>query len=514
MTHPDYIVVGSGSAGSVLARRLLDADAGTVLVLEAGGSPEGNAAVHDPTQWPALWGTEVDHAYVTVPQRHTAGRTHDWPRGKVLGGTSCLNAMQYIRGHRSDYDAWAAAGNPGWGYADVLPHFVALEDHETGASPFHGAGGPLHVSTLRDKDPNPTSTAFVDACVERGYPANDDLNGATLEGAGFGPVSIKDGVRQDTWTCFLAPVAGHERLTVRTGASVARLLVDGDRVTGVELIGSEQITAGREVILCAGAIDSPRLLLQSGIGPADELRELGVDVVHDLPGVGRNLHDHVLLGVVYEASQPLPPGRNNLSESVLFTHGSAGLPAPDIQVALVHVPFHSPEFTAPANSYTIAPGIVYPRSRGSVRLLGAEPGGPMAIDPAYLAEESDVAGLVEGIVLSREIGAAQAFAPWRAREVLPGPDVTSDAELREFVARAASTYYHPAGTCAMGTGDDAVVDHELRVRGLHGLRVADASIMPFMVGANPNATITMIGSKAASLITGVEPRTAADLASA
>ncbi|MHA6784080.1 GMC family oxidoreductase [Pseudonocardia saturnea] len=514
MSHPDFIVVGSGSAGSVVARRLHDAGAGTVLVLEAGGSPEGNAAVHDPTQWPALWGTEVDHAYVTVPQPHTAGRVHDWPRGRVLGGTSCLNAMQYIRGHRSDYDAWAAAGNPGWGYDDVLPHFVALEDHETGASELHGAGGPLHVSTLRDKRPNPTSAAFVDACVELGHPANADLNGVTPEGAGFGPVSIKDGVRQDTWTCVLAPVAGRDGLTVRTGVQVDRLIVEGDRVTGVELAGGEQITAGREVILCAGAIDSPRLLLQSGIGPADELRSLGVEVVHDLPGVGRNLHDHVLLGVVYEAREPLPAGRNNLSESVLFTRGSAGLPAPDIQIALVHVPFHSPEFTAPANSYTIAPGIVYPQSRGSVRLTGAAPGGPLAIDPNYLAEESDVAGLLEGIALSREIGAADAFAPWRAREVLPGPDVTAAVDLREFVARAASTYYHPAGTCAMGTGADAVVDHELRVRGLRGLRVADASIMPFMVGVNPNATITMIGSKAAALITGVGPRAAADLATA
>ena len=278
-----------------------------------------------------------------------------------------------IRGHRSDYDGWAAAGNPGWSYADVLPHFIELEDHETGASDHHGAGGPLHVSTLRDKAPNPTSTAFVAACLERGHPGNDDLNGATLEGAGFGPVSIKDGVRQDSWTCFLAPVVGRAGLTVRTGAQVGRLLVDGDRVTGVELAGGERVEAAREVILCAGAIDSPRLLLQSGIGPADELRGLGINVVRDLLGVGRNLHDHVLLGVVYEARQELPPGRNNLSESVLFTHGSAGLPAPDIQIALVHVPFHSAEFTAPSNSYTIAPGIVYPRSRGSVRLLGRPP---------------------------------------------------------------------------------------------------------------------------------------------
>jgi choline dehydrogenase len=509
--NPDYVIVGSGSAGSVLARRLSDADVGTVLLLEAGG-PHAGHAIGDPTAWPTLWGTEVDWAYRTVPQPHTAGRVHDWPRGRVLGGTSCLNAMQYIRGHRSDFDGWAAAGNPGWSYADVLPYFIDLEDHEGGASAaYHGAGGPLHVSRLADKDPNPTSTAFVQACLEVGYPANDDFNGADTAGAGWNPTSIRDGVRQDTWTAFLAGVVDRRaNLTVRTGARVARLVLDGDRVLGVELHGGERITAGREVVLCAGAIDSPRILLQSGIGPADELRALGLDVAADLPGVGRNLHDHVLLGVVYEASRPLPVGRNNLSESVLFTHSSRGTTAPDVQIALVHVPFHSAEFTAPANSYTIAPGIVLPQSRGSVRLTTATPGGPLAIDPNYLAEDADVVGLLEGIAMSREIGNASAFAEWRAREVLPGPDVTSEAALREFVAKAASTYYHPAGTCAMGS----VVDAELRVHGLRGLRVADASVQPSMVSTNPNASITMIGAKAAALVSGVSPVQAGTLATA
>ena len=514
MSDPDFIVVGSGSAGSVLARRLSDADVGTVLVLEAGTHHTDNTAIHNPAEWATLWSTDVDWAYRTVPQPHTAGRVHDWPRGKVLGGTSCLNAMQYIRGHRTDFDGWAAAGNAGWDYASVLPYFIGLEDHEGGASEFHGVGGPLHVSVLRDKDANPVSTAFVEACVERGFPANDDINGPDLEGAGWNPTSIKDRVRQDTWTCFLGPVVDRPNLTVRTGAHVARLLVDGDRVTGVELMGGEQIRAGREVIVCAGAIDSPRLLLQSGIGPADELADLGIDVVADVPGVGRNLHDHLLLGVVYEAGRPLPAGVNNLSESVLFTHSSLRLAAPDIQVALVHVPFHSPEFSAPANSYTIAPGILRPLSRGNVRLLDATPGGALAIPPNSLAAAAAVVGLLEGIAMSRDIGEAPAFADWRRGEVLPGPDVTAEKALREFVAKAASTYYHPAGTCKMGTDPAAVVDPQLRVRGLDGLRVADASIMPTIVSANPNAATTMIGAKAAALITGVTPAPSDALATA
>jgi choline dehydrogenase len=508
MTQADFIVVGSGSAGSVLARKLSDADVGQVLLLEAGDHHADNTAIHNPAEWATLWATEVDWAYKTTPQTHTAGRIHDWPRGRVLGGTSCLNAMQYIRGHRTDFDSWAADGNEGWDYASVLPYFIDLEDYEGGPSEFHGVGGPLHVSLLRDKDPSPVSTAFVEACVEVGFPRNDDINGPSLEGAGWNPTSIKDRVRQDTWTCFMAPIVGRSNVTVRTGAQVARILFDGDRATGVELVGGDKLYATQEVILSAGAIDSPRLLLQSGVGPADELRALGIDVVADVPGVGRNLHDHLLLGVVYEASRPLPAGVNNLSESVLFTHSSVRGACPDIQVALVHVPFHSPEFSAPANSYTIAPGIVRPKSRGSLRLLDATPGGTLAIDPNYLSHEDDVVGLVEGIAMSREIGEARAFAEWRGGEVLPGPDVTSEAALREFVAKAASTYYHPAGTCKMGSDAESVVDPALRVRGIEGLRVADASIMPTIVSANPNAAITVIGAKAAALVSGATPKPA------
>jgi choline dehydrogenase len=368
----------------------------------------------------------------------------------------------------------------------------------------------MHVSRLVEKEPNPTSVAFVEACLELGYPANDDFNGERLEGAGFNPVSIKKGRRQSAGVAFIEPVLDRPNLDVRTNSQVARLVFEGRRCVGVELLDGERLEAGEEVVVCAGAIDSPRILIISGIGPADELRRLDVEVVQDLPGVGQNLHDHLLLGVVYEASQPVPAGKNNLSESQLFWRSDPRLLEPDIQIALVHVPFHSPEFEAPENSYTIAPGIVRPLSRGSLRVLEARPDGQLEIDPNYLAEEADVDGLLRGIEMSREIGEAAAFAPWRKREVLPGPEVTSHDGLREFAQKAASTYYHPVGTCKMGPDSMSVVDHELRVHGVEGLRVADGSIMPAIVSSNPNAAITMIGYKAAAMLAGLEAEAGVD----
>ena len=513
MAEADYIVVGGGSAGCALARKLSDDESVNVLVLEAGGPAEVEA-IHDPRAWPSLWGTDVDWDYKTTPQPGTAGRVHDWPRGRVLGGTGCLNAMQFMRGDHSDFDAWAYAGNPGWDYQSVLPYFIELEDNEGGASAYHGAGGPMHVSTLREKDPNPTSVAFVEACLELGYPANDDFNGERLAGVGFNPVSIKAGRRQSGGVAFIEPVVERANLEVRTNAPVARLLFEGRRCVGAELTGGERVLAGEEVVVCCGAIDSPRMLILSGLGPAEQLRGLGVEVVEDLPGVGENLHDHLLLGVVYEGAQPVPEGMNNLSESQLFWRSDARLLGPDIQIALVHVPFHSPEFSAPANSYTVAPGIVRPLSRGSVRVAEAQPGGRLEIDAGYLTEEADVQGLIHGIELSREIGEAPAFASWRKREVLPGPDVTSPDALRSFVEKAASTYYHPVGTCKMGPDSMSVVDHELRVHGVEGLRVADASIMPAIVSANPNAAITMIGYKAAAMLRGIDKAADGPLAAA
>jgi len=509
----DYIIVGGGSAGCALAAKLSSDERVRVLVLEAGG-PAELEAIHTPSGWPSLWGTDVDWAYRTTAQSGTAGRVHDWPRGRVLGGTGCLNAMQFIRGHRSDFDAWSYAGNPGWDYQSVLPYFIELEDNEGGASPYHGTGGPMHVSRLIDKDPNPTSVAFIEACLELGYPLNEDFNGELLEGAGFNPVSIKAARRQSGDVAFIEPVLDRPNLEVRTKAQAARLLLDGHRCVGVELLDGERVMAGEEVVVCCGAIDSPRLLTLSGIADDKELRRLGIDVVQHLPGVGQNLHDHLLLGVVYEAKEPVPAGKNNLSESQLFWRSDSRLLGPDIQIALVHVPFHSPEFAAPENSYTIAPGIVRPLSRGSLRVLEAKPNGALEIDPNYLSEEADVIGLIRGIEMSRAIGDAKAFDRWRGREVLPGPGVVSHEALREFVERGAATYYHPVGTCKMGNDALSVVDHELKVHGVEGLRVADASIMPSIVSSNPNAAVTMIGYKAAALIMGGRPEMSEAMASA
>jgi choline dehydrogenase len=495
----DFIIVGAGSAGCAVARKLSDLDAGSILLLEAGG-PNVHPGIADPTAWPTLWGGDIDWAYQTTPQSNTADRVHAWPRGKVLGGTSCLNAMQFIRGHRSDFDGWTKAGNAGWDYDSLLPYMKEIEHFEGGSDDFHGAGGPVHVAVLADKGPNPISVAFVAAAQQAGYDTTDDLNGIQLEGAGWNPTNIKDGVRQDMWHAMVEPVLDDGRVQVRAGARVQRLLIEDGRCVGVELEGGEQIHVNREVVVSSGALESPRLLMLSGIGDRQELEAIGIESVVDLPGVGKNLHDHLLLGVVYEATQPIPAGRHNLSESVMFLRSSVELDGPDIQLAAIHVPFHSEAFTAPENSYTIAPGIVRPKARGSVRLSGTNLDDHLIIDPNYLGNEEDVTGLIEGIAMTRAIGESAAFDDWRGREVIPGPDVTSDEDLRAFVAKAASTYYHPAGTCAMGQGADSVVDDRLKVHGITGLRVADASVMPTIVSTNPNNAIVTIGYKAADML--------------
>jgi choline dehydrogenase-like flavoprotein len=500
MSQPDYVIVGAGSAGCALAARLTEDRDVHVTVLEAGG-PDTAEAISIPPAWPTLWGTEVDWAYETTPQPGSSGQVHQWPRGRVLGGSSSLNGMVYIRANPQDWDAWAYEGCTGWDHASLLPVMKRMEDVPDGDPAFRGRGGPIEPRPAAN--PNPISTAFVDAAAERGYPVTDDFNGARFEGAGFHDLLIKNGKRTSAAVTYLHPASGRPNLEIVTEAHVANVLVAGDRCTGVEYVrdgATHQLRAEREVILSAGAVDSPAILLRSGIGPAAELHEIGVASVVDLAGVGRNLHDHLLMGVLWEARQPIPAPEYNLAESSMFLRSRPDMFAPDLHFMFIHVPFHLPTYSVPAGSWTIAVGLVRPASRGTVRLRSAALEDKPLIDPAYLAQEADVEAMVRGTKLARELAQAKAFDPWRGPEALPGEAVQSDAELEDFVRHGAGTYYHPVGTCRMGVGPNAVVDPSLRVRGLEGLRVADASVMPSIVSANTNTAAMIIGEHAADLV--------------
>jgi choline dehydrogenase-like flavoprotein len=497
----DVIVVGSGSAGAVVTRRLVDAGA-RVLLLEAGG-PDENPAIHDPARIWELWDGPDDWAYKTVPQTGCAGRVLDIPRGKVLGGSTSLNGMIYIRGHRSDYDHWAYLGNQGWTYEDVLPLFKRSEDFDRGESEFHGAGGELPV--VADYEPHPFHASAVEAAQEAGVPFNPDHNGAELDGVGFAQLMIKDGRRQSAAVTFLRPVLDRPNLTVWTSARAHRLLFEGDRCLGVEYRRDGQIgraNAEHEVVVSGGTLESPKLLLLSGIGDPSELGGLGIDVVVGLPGVGKNLHDHSLSPVIYSASRALPPivPGTQAIHSHLFARTKPGLVGPDTQPLFFQVPAYLPGMDGPGDGFTIMAGLIRPASRGSLRLASTELDDPPLVDPAYLAQEADVDVLESSLRLCREIGESSALDEWRSEELYPGPSVTSRAQVRDYIRRTAITYHHQVGTCKMGTDALAVVDPELRVYGVTGLRVADASIMPAVTSGNTHAPATMIGERAADLV--------------
>ncbi len=499
----DYIIVGAGSAGCVVARRLVDADA-SVLLVEAGGRGEASSLTN-PSQWVHNIGSRYDWAYRYEPSPHVAGRSIPFGLGKVLGGGGSVNGLIWARGHRADYDGWAAAGNPRWDFCSVLPLFKQSEDWEDGASEFRGAGGPIHIERARDL--HPVAAALVDAGRSYGMPYLDDLNVPVPEGVGPMNLNVKGGLRCSPAGAFLRPVLGRENLTVVTEAQAVKLTLSGTRCTGLEILHDgrrHSARASREVILCAGAVHTPRLLLLSGIGPREELAPLGIAPTVDLPGVGRNLQDHPLLGgLCFEAKHPLPPPRHNLAGSVALWKSRPDLPVPDLEFLPVQIPFTSDEIAAryplPPNVFSLVPCLLRVQSRGALRLRTAEPDGPLEIQPNLLAEPADVDALVAGVELGLDLASQPAYRDLIRRWVAP-PERLSRDGMVAFIRRSCLSHNHPVGTCAMGSGREAVVDAELRVRGVEGLRVADASVMPTIPSAPTNAPTVMIGEFASRLL--------------
>jgi choline dehydrogenase len=506
MANYDYIVVGAGSAGCAVAARLSE-DAGIhVAVLETGNRQVPPTVAEDiaiPSHWGLVQNTPVDWGYLSVPQPHCFGRRFPEPRGRLPGGSSNLYMLMHIRGHRGDYDNWAYNGCPGWSFDDVLRYFQKLEDQEDDTSPLAGKAGPLRVASVSRHDPNPVSQAFIDACAELGFATTNDFNGPQMEGAGWHHVNIKDGKRHSMEDAYLYPALQRQQaLELIDGAHATQLLFNGRRCTGVEYVRNgrtQTATVTREVIVCGGAIDSPKLLLLSGIGAASRLESAGIPVLVDLPGVGENFHNHVLIPVICVAKQPIPRPHNNMSEAALFYRSVPGWPGPDMQMAFVHGSPLQVRDDPPPNIMVMLPGVVRPLSRGWVRLASADPLAKPLINPNYLAVEADHRRLTEGVRLARRIYATRAFADWVQTEVLPGPNV-SDAQLSDDVRARAESYHHQAGSCRMGLDSLAVVDPELRVHGVEGLRVADASVMPAVPSGNCHAGIVMIGEKCADLI--------------
>jgi choline dehydrogenase len=522
----DYVVVGAGSAGAVVAARLTEDRGTTVLLLEAGPAAEADE-ISVPAAFAGLFKTKWDWNYQTIEQKQLHARRAYWPRMRALGGCSAMNAMIYIRGNRADYDGWRDAhGATGWGHDDVLPYFVRSEGNQRLGAPYHGQDGPVRVEDRRYT--HPLSRAWVESAVAVGFERTDDFNGPEQEGAGLYQVTCRKGRRWTVAQAYLTPAADRPNLTVRTLAQVHRVVLQGSRAVGVTYQeGRETVTAyaDAEVVLAGGSVNTPQLLMLSGIGPADHLREVGVDVAHHLPGVGENLHDHPAVPVIWHTRNTTDlaefntlvnfgrakvlgsgPLVSNVGEAGGFFRSRAGLSAPDLQMHVAPTGFWDNGMHEPTTrKVTVAPTLVSVASRGRLRLRSDDPTWHPAIDPAYFDDQADIDAMVAGVRRAIETARTGPLAEYVDEAFLPTQRHPTDAEVVDHIRSHTQTLYHPVGTCAMGTGELAVVDPQLRVHGIEGLRVADASVMPEVPRGNTNAPTIMIGEKAADLLRGRDP---------
>jgi 4-pyridoxate dehydrogenase len=539
-TTYDYVIVGAGSAGCVLAYRLGADPTLRILVLEAGG-PDRHPLIHVPIGLGKMWERRMfDWGYDTEPEPGLDGRSIEAMRGKVLGGSSSINVMAYVRGHRGDYDRWARHGCSGWSFADVLPYFKRCESWEGGEDTWRGGTGPLGVIGSRNGDP--LFEGWLAAAAEADWPFTEDYNGKDQEGFGRSQWTIRDGRRCSAAVAFLRPALRRGNVTLETGALATRVVLAGARARGVEYVQHGRLhhaVAAREVILAGGVFNTPQLLMLSGVGDAEHLREVGIEPHVHRPRVGRNLQDHLSVDVHYARREPGPfhaemrfdRAAINLARAYLFGDGPAtvlpsglhgflktrrDLPVPDIQFLFRGAPPRAhtwfPGLVPPyPDSFGVRPVMLHPESRGAVRLRSADPSAAVRITQNFLATDHDVRTIREGVTLARDLAHRRGLERFRGRELTPGPDCRTDSEIDAFVRRTAITVHHPCATCAMGTDADAVLDLDLRVRGVDGLRVADASAMPDLVSGNINACVLMIAERAADLIRGTSPLPPASL---
>jgi choline dehydrogenase-like flavoprotein len=528
----DHVVVGGGTAGCALAARLSEDSTRTVCLIEAGGSGKSVYVNVPGAIVMAQRNAALNWRFQTVPQPQLNGRRISLPRGRGLGGSALINGMVYFRGNPRDFDAWATTGAAGWSYREVLPYFRRSEHNENfGGSVYHGSDGPMNVRVVTR--PNPLNFSFFDALASLGYTYREDLNGADSEGMGLRQLSIRGGTRETTASAMLQPALGRRNLTVLTETQATRIVLDGKRAVAIEARGpggNVVVRAHKDIVLTAGAFQSPQLLMLSGIGEGEHLASVGIAVQHDLPAVGCNLHDHLaspvhmrmnnpasygvswramprsLLNVVEYLLLRSGPLANNIFESAAFVKSVAGLDKPDIQLVFQPAKRPSPKFPYPiGHGFAISPVGLYPRSRGRVTLASADPFAAPLVDPNLLSAPEDLRPLTDGMRLARKIFASPAFARYQAEETSPGSAIQSDAALEAYIRAEAYTVHHPVSTCRMGIDADAVVDPQLRVVGLENLRVADASVFPSLIGGNTNAAVVMIAEKASDMILGRPP---------